>query len=142
MTFLAELLRPIGHLIFKVAVLFGLLFARVITAAFFLLFIVPVLSISWAYSFFQISKTHSNDTDYEQDKTVEGIQGVHGVRITICRTDEVSDFELDWDDMDSDTVKGESGEWEGRGGRKDDILMGQESESRARDWVDGVTHDA
>jgi hypothetical protein len=137
MTFLAELLRPIGHLIFKVAVLFALLFARVITAAFFLLFIVPVLSISWAYSFFQISKTHSNDTDYEQDKTVEGIQGVHGVRITICRTDEVSDFELD-----CDTVRRESGEWEGRGSRRDDILMGQESESRAREWVDGVTHDA
>jgi len=140
MTSVAGLLRPIGHFLFKATVLFGLLFARIVTAAFFIVFIVPVLSISWACSFFQISKTHSSDTDYEPDKTVNAIKGVHGVRITICRTDEVSELELDWED-DGDTVRGDTGEWEDRRSQGEDVLMIGERDERAREWLGGVIHD-
>jgi hypothetical protein len=139
--FLINLGSILGTILWNVLLFVGLGFARLISSFFFVLIFTLIIAPSWLLDHFSTN----NATDGIENSSSE-FQKTNGIpegwiRVRICRTDEISDLDLDWEtqrtsDEDTDRTVVQGGEREGWEDRDIFVVTKEEIERRVWTWME------
>jgi hypothetical protein len=136
--FLIYLGSILGTMLWNIIRFVGLCFARLINSFFFVLMFILIIAPSWLLDHF--STNNATDGIEKRSNEVQRTNGIPDgwIRVRICRTDEISDLDLDGDTqrmVDEDTNRtvvqsGQRGGWEDR-----DISVVTKEEIERRVWT-------